>query len=69
MSEEKLPKYWCSVVESDASHDEMFSAMAEVLREMGINCERDDEIAEERGVDLFIVFTKIEENNNECNSK
>ena len=59
MSEEKLPKHWCSVVESDASHDEMFSTMAEVLYEMGIDCEQDDEIAEERGVDLFIVFTKI----------
>ena len=69
MSEEKLPKHWCSVVESDASYDDMFSMMAEVLREMGIDCEQDDEIAEERGVDLFIVFTKIEENNNECNSK
>ena len=61
MSEEKLPKHWCSVVESDASHAEMFSTMAEVLYEMGIGCEQDDEIAKERGVDLFIIFTKIEE--------
>jgi len=62
MSDKKslpLPKHWCGIRCSTVGHDEMFDAMSEVLQDTGINCWRDEELAEQEGYSIFIVFEKV----------
>ena len=57
---ESAPEHWIRIHETNASYEDMFDNFADVLGDMGIDCQiKDDELSSENG--LFIVLEKFED--------
>tara|TARA_R100000808_G_scaffold23123_1_gene50928 strand:- start:25712 stop:25897 length:186 start_codon:yes stop_codon:yes gene_type:complete len=57
------PTNWIRVSNADTGHYEMYQNFRDVLWDMGIDIWKDEDLASESAVDLFICLEKREETN------
>ena len=55
------PENWIKVTNAEIGHQEMYENFRDVLWDMGIDIWKDDDLAYEEGVDLFVCLKKKQE--------